>query len=477
MLALLTFFILVLALSVDALEVTIGDAEAIYPDEQASFPVIITNDRSATDTVELTLRADTQWSFETRPLTYLSPFTIQEGDSAVFDLLVTPISPSLLSGKYSLTIPFSSFLTGETTAYDVIVQIKNPDSLTDYVPALSFVLDAVEDVDPRKISKVKLEVRNRNPLNITEMVVDVSSSLYNETKIVPIEPLETTTIIFEIQYDPQQEPTDDILVLTVTAGETIFTPIRKEIHIIQYVDIIEYKHNPQGFFFKTTTVTEYTNKGNAETAERLIYPTSLFAQFFTSTDPDGDVIHDNGLLYYATDVTFPINETVVVTHVVNYRPLFILVLLIAAGVWLYFVFRSPVVVRKETITQHIDSNGRMKIKVLIHIKNRSMKLVDDVDVRDKIPAVAELEKHFELGTMAPSKILKHPHAGTILQWKIHHLEAYEERIITYKIQSRFSIVGNFTLPGTEVKFKGKKDEVISVVSPVAKVAAEVSYIF
>ena len=58
--------------------------------------------------------------------------------------------------------------------------------------------------------------------------------------------------------------------------------------------------------------------------------------------------------------------------------------------------------------------------------------------------------------MKPEQILKHDKAGTILQWHIPHLEAYEERIITYKVSSMYQIVGNFQLPSAVVQFKGRK---------------------
>ena len=54
-------------------------------------------------------------------------------------------------------------------------------------------------------------------------------------------------------------------------------------------------------------------------------------------------------------------------------------------------------------------------------------------------------------------------------WKIPHLEAYEERIITYKVLSMYQIIGDFELPATLVQFKNKKQQLITVKSNSVKV--------
>jgi hypothetical protein len=452
-LLLLTLF-LVVPVVFGSFEVEITAADSIYANETAVYHVKVNNTGRSDETITTDFAFDIKWSFETDPLTYLSQFTLLPGEETEFDIILVPTSPLLSSGKYAFSIPFVTDTTEEVV--DVILHIKNPDALTGYVPSLSFVLDAVELVDPRQTSKVKLEVRNRNPLDISEMVVHLDSDLYSDTQIVPIESLGATTVVFEIDYDPQQVPVDDVLLLTVSVGETSFAPIRKEIEIISYEDIVEYQKPSSSLFFKTETVTEYTNNGNVDVVEEFKYAVSGIGSFFTSTDPKGSVVEDEGLLYYVTSVEIPLGETVTIVHTISYRPLALLVLLAGLGVLLYYKHRSPVVVSKETVTLDVDKDGRMKIKVLIHLKNRGSRLVEDVDVRDKIPAVAEIEKHFEMGTLKPTKILKHQKAGTLLVWSIHHLEAYEERIITYKVKSMYAIVGNLYLPSTTARFKDKK---------------------
>ncbi|MEK6867984.1 MAG: hypothetical protein AABX98_04125 [Nanoarchaeota archaeon] len=458
--------------AVTAIEVRNTAEASIYPNETAVYTFTVKNADTRSERIELAFGLDPKWSFETDPLSYLSGFTVEADETITFDLHIVPTSPYISSGKYAITIPIQSD-TGEEEFVDLILYIKNPDALTGYLPSLNFLLDAQEQVDPRQLYRVKLEIQNRNPLDIDVMKVQLTSALYNETQTTSIDPLGSSTVLFEINYGAQQPPTEDTLLLTVTVGTKIFNPIKKEIEIIPYADIVEVQYSTKSFLFKTTQTTEYTNKGNSDVTKTFRYGTSGFEQYFTGGSPEGAIVEEEGLLYYETDVLLAVNVPVTVTYTVSYRSiLYYILLFILAGICYYFL-RSPLVVNKEVVTISVDKEGHTKMKVLIHIKNRTMHLVDDVEVIDKIPAVAEIEKHFELGTMKPEKVMKHDKAGTVLFWKIPHLEAYEERIITYKVSSIYQIVGDFKLPAVLVKFKNKKQQHGKVSSNTVRVGKNV----
>ena len=436
-------------------EVTTSTDEVIYSNETAEYTFTVTNPGSSDERIEIVFGLDSKWSFETDPLSYLSGFTVPAGSSLSFGVRIHPYSSLISSGKYAISIPLRSE-TGEEETPEVYLYIRNPNALSGYLPSLNFLLDAQEQVDPRQIEKVRLDIINRNPLNITSLDVILKSDLYNASQNTHVEPLSTTSVLFEIPYNSHQPPTTDTLELTVVVGEKIFTPIKKQIQIIPYADIVEVHYPASSFFFKTTEKAEYTNNGNADTTKQFKYPVGLFSRYFTSTHPAGAVVEDQGLWYYETDVLLPAGIPISFTYSINYRPIIWVLLALALLLWCYYKFRSPLTVRKEVVTLSVSKEGHTKLKILLHVKNRTLHLVDDVAIEDKIPAVAEIDKHFEIGTVKPEKILKHEKAGTILHWHFPHLEAYEERIITYKLSSMYQIVGNFQLPGAVVHFKGKK---------------------
>ncbi len=468
----MVLFSFLLLNSVLAIEVSGTTENSIYANETAVYTLSVTNTYRDNERLELDFGLDQKWSFETDPLSYLSSFTVDVGETVTFDIFITPTSPYISSGKYAIAFQLISE-TGDEKVVDLILYIKNPDALTGYLPSLNFLLDSQGYVDPRQTSRVKLEIQNRNPLDINIMEIQLTSTLYNETKTTSIKPLGSATVIFEITYDPQQKPIGDTLFFTVTVGDKVFTPIKKEIEIIPYADIVEVQYPTKSFLLKTTQSTEYINKGNSDMTKTLRYATSSFEQYFTGGNPEWIVVEESGLLYYETEVTFPVDVPVVVTYTVNYRPLLYIVILMIAGAVCYYFFRSPVVVKKEVIPLTVHKDGHTKMKVLIHIKNRTIHLVDDVEIIDKIPAVAEIEKRFELGTMKPEKVMRHDKAGTVLFWRIPHLEAYEERIITYKISSIYQIVGEFKLPAVHLKFKNKKQKYVKVASDSVRVGKTV----
>ncbi len=462
---LFVFFIFLSA--VQAFEIDTTEVASIYANETATYTVLVKNTDNTPLNLDIVLGLDSKWSFETTPLSYLSGFTVQAFENITFDLHVIPISSITPSGKYLLNVPIRS--ESEEQVADLIIYIKNPHALTDYLPSLNFVLDAQEQIDPRQTQRVKLDILNRNPLKISDMQVVLTSALYNETKNTRIDPLGFTTVEFDISYDPKQQPGDDTLVLTVIVGDKTFTPLKKAVEIIAYSDIIEVQYPTKSFFFKTTQKTEYTNNVNSDLVKEITFPTTRFQQYFVSANFDGEIIEEQGLLYYKTQVLLPVDVPITVQYYVSYRSFVYLLLLLALGVGGYYYFRSPLTIKKEVVTLNIAKDGKTKLKVLIHVKNRGMRMVDDVEIFDKIPAVAEIDKHFEVGTVKPEKIMKHDKAGTILQWHISHFEVYEERIITYKVNSMYQIVGDFTLPSAHLKFRNKRQQLIKMRSNTVKV--------
>ena len=459
------FVFLLLLTSVYGFDIQTSETASIYANETAEYTFTVTSDKHAD--YEILLGLDPKWSFETEPMSYLSGFTAEEDESISFTLRIIPISPLITSGKYILSVPIRT--ADEEEVADIILNIKNPHALTGYLPSLNFMLDAQERVDPRQTERIKLEILNRNPLDIPEMQVILTSALYNETKTTSIEPLESTTVVFDVIYDTHQKPVNDTLVITVVVGDKIFTPIRKQIEIIPYADIVELQYPEKSFFFKSTQTTEYTNNGNADIVKEIKYPVTCFRRYFVSGNYEGEIVEEQGLLYYTMNVLLPTQVPVTVECYVSYRSLIYLLLLIVLGVGAYYYFRNPLMIKKEVVTLHVSKEGHTKLKVLLHVKNRSMGIVDDVEIIDKIPAIAEIDKHFEVGTVKPEKVMKHEKAGTILQWHISHFEAYEERIITYKVHSMYQIVGDYTLPSALLKFKNKKQQLVRITSKTVKV--------
>jgi hypothetical protein len=135
-----------------------------------------------------------------------------------------------------------------------------------------------------------------------------------------------------------------------------------------------------------------------------------------------------------------------------------LVILIVAIISYYF-FRSPIIIQKSAFKLsegEANGEGINDLKIRLYVKNRSNKVIEQVKLVDRIPSTIEVEKDFHLGTIRPDKLLKNPPKPTKAVWNIPALEPFEERIITYRIRSKLSIVGGVTLPSAYVKFRNSR---------------------
>jgi hypothetical protein len=79
-----------------------------------------------------------------------------------------------------------------------------------------------------------------------------------------------------------------------------------------------------------------------------------------------------------------------------------------------------------------------------------------MSVIDRVPKLAEVSTQKTIGTLEPTKILKHEKKGTLIKWEIDTIESQEERILSYKIITKLSILGRFTMPQTIVKYQTKR---------------------
>ena len=127
----------------------------------------------------------------------------------------------------------------------------------------------------------------------------------------------------------------------------------------------------------------------------------------------------------------------------------------------YFSYRSSIVIRKIASNIEKLEGGISELKIVINIKNRGNKPLRDITIIDKIPNIADVEKELYIGTLQPVKILKHENKGSIVKWIIDDLGAGEERVISYRIKSRLSILGDFNLPSTSVRFKFRGKDKLS----------------
>lgn len=433
----------------------------IFYDEIAEYEVVIQNSRNIEQVFTIVPPIQASWSFQTDPVYALSSFDVEKNGEGSFTFFITPNTVEA-PGRYLVPVKIKS--STEEQMFDVELFIKNSaPQYTGYVPSLTLHAGVPEGINPSKVVPVHVELTNRNVLTINELVVTLEGPLVDETQTTSLGPLEKKTIDFNLHFSPSQEATTTFFDIKATADGYDVNPVRKEIRVVPYGEIEEIISTENEFFKEVTSIT-LNNKANVQNTHEVLFPTTFFSRFFTKLSVPYTVEKRDGDRYVVGSVTLGIQEEIVVLASKNYRPIFILLLLAVLGLGLYYLFRSPLTVKKKGIVLEKSSHGHVQLKITLLVKNRTRRIVDGVSITDKVPHVAAFADGVLKGTMRPDKVMGHAKHGTVLKWDVVHLEAFEERIITYAVRLKISILGNFDLPAASVRYKNQRHRFVRVYS-------------
>jgi hypothetical protein len=453
------FFLIVCSFSVAAgfAVKTTPVYNTILPGEQALFDVTITNTGNYEDTYRMFI-SDITWDVQTQPLSdFFGGMKIKPEESKTTRLIIRPELDKPY-GAHRVTLSVKSQNAGVIKLSYLNVNLVSPKpQIRDYLAAVSRIVDIPSQIDPRKEFDIKVNLQNRNPKNISELIITLRSNLIKKKVVTSLEPLAKKSVTVPVKLDALTPPQKDLLRVALTVENSTLQPeIEEEFQIIGYSEITEEEAEPRKGFLSTTREITYFNDGNLEAQKLVQIRTNFFKKIFTSTQPEHFVISRENKQYLAWQLTLKPQESVTVTVTESYVPLFIISVIIIVALVLYYVLRSPLIIKKEAAVIGLREGGISELRVLLHIKNRTKKPFERLTVADRVPKIAEMEKELEVGTLKPTKVFQHRKEGTIIKWEIDGLEKYEERMLSYRLKSKLSILGGFNLPPALLKFYDEK---------------------
>ncbi len=459
---LVILFLILFSLSVQAQSFSPWDVSTtpikaeIKQGEDAQIELTIINNQEKTDTFRLSI--DTlQFSIRSdTPSDYLSGMLIQPHDTrsaVIYFRTYGIIEPSL----YQIPITVQSVLGNTKRTEFVYVRVRSDaPEIRDYFAAVDRILKIPAQVDPRQPMRVEINLRNRNPKNISVLGIYLKSNLTETYVQTTLRPLESKIVMAELALDQLTPPQDNFIQLQLVVDNTTVNPIiREPFSIISYSDVNIDEVGGQNTFLTKTHEYKVTNNGNVERRYTMEVKTSFIDSLFTSSTPRSYAINRQDATYLAWDLALQPDETATVKSSTSYLPVALLLLLGIISIIVYFLFRSPLIISKEASVMTTKEGGIAKMKVLIHIKNRSGRSFDKVTIVDKIPTIVEIEKEGEVGTIRPTRIFSNPNEGTTVKWELGSLEKFEERLITYKIRSKLTILGGINLPTGMITYTTK----------------------
>tara|TARA_Y100000310_G_C20698725_1_gene827722 strand:+ start:5214 stop:6659 length:1446 start_codon:yes stop_codon:yes gene_type:complete len=452
-LVVLVFVILVLASFVSAERSTFNIHaldNQISPSEKATFELSLTNKADSIQRFSLFSFAQ-GWIIEPNPLKD-KIIDLAPGQTYKTTIEVTPLE-DFAPGIYTVGMNIESDLGDRHLA--TLKLYLNPDQPLDYLPAIKAVVDMDEKISPQEPVSVTLFLENRNPLDLKDLVIRIQSDIpeFVQEARVDLPPLSKKTVDFTITPNRFTQPKEYFLFFVFQKdGETVKV-IDKKIEIISLEPPFDFEETIEKKYLRYSSTLAVTNNGNVLNTQLVKVPASWWKALFSNADSQ----LEDGQRYLVWELTLKPSEQKSIEYVTNYRIFVYILLLLAIFGIFYYSVQSPFVLKKKAITTKMDQDGSLsEIKVTLEVRNKSKKTLKHLSIEDVVPAIANVEKSLELGTLRPHAI-KHTKHGTKVVWNLAELDGLEHRLITYKVKAKLNILGTFSLPRAVVKYsKGKK---------------------
>lgn len=449
--AVLLLFLLIFASAAYAADFTtsiIGGKDSIKQNETAIYRLVIGHLLGQPHSFEI-YSTDVLWDVRTK-----APLVVLPGTNFETDLYLRPLN--LNPGMYSIPLDIKMTGTLQTIHHDLQLEVTSqlPPTAA-YLPAIRGTVTMSRKVDPKDPVRVYVKLENQNKKMLNNIKVKLRSNVVNKDYDVSLKPLETKKLTFEAAIDPLTPPQEDVMKVTAVSieGPEVY---QFEIVPVPYT-VVSYEDFSQDSVdeistLKTIRTITLKNNGNAPYTDKYRIPTNMVSSLFTTAQPAALRIGNN-LIW---DLNLQKGETQMIIVTTNYRPLAFLILALAILAVAYFLFRSPIVMTKQAAVVGTREGGISDLKILLTVKNRSNRQVKSVNIIDLVPRIATLKQDQEIGTVMPDKTVHNDIKGTLLKWNIDQVEPNEERLISYKIQSKLSILGGITLPVAVARFITEK---------------------
>ena len=462
----LPIILLIILSSFAYAEPVVLEKERIYANDFFQVKVEpIKNEISTQDYLSIIFSEVYEWKWvRSEPLLYTASETaLYPAKETKFIIKLDPLE-NLASGTHILKAVFK--VRNSNSALDIPLDtyIKS-NSISKYSPDLQGTIDFPNEVDPREDNKIRLKLENFNPREYSEEEIKVTL----ESPLLGVmeastgiagrvdDQIATAFLEWPVSLAENQKPTKDTVVGQLEIDGQVQHIGAFVYNIVDYTERFKEEKKTESGFLKNKETIKYTNKGNNDKKQLIQHETGFFSRFFTSTNPKARLTKDiDGNRYFEWEIDLKSDENYTLEILVNYRWLFYAIILILLFLFYNYMDQSPLRITKEAHNIETAEGGISQIKININIKNEGVKPIENIDIIDKVPNIVDVLKDFDVGTLSPSRFTK-KNGATLIKWEIPEIDPQEERILTYRIKSKLSILGDFSLPVANLKYsKGKR---------------------
>ena len=321
-----------------------------------------------------------------------------------------------------------------------------------YRPALRGSVSLPESFVPGEPIKITVKIENQNRIDHERIAIKFRSDLINRDEEISLGPLKQDIVAFELTLDEKTPPQSDLLRTTLFAFDEDksyqFDLIPVPYSVLAWGEIAQGETVQRTFLGSIRTI-RLTNVGNVRRMARYVFDSNLLLNLFIKTTPKS--ARENGDHVWVQPLQAGESPTITITS--NYWPLYVIALLAAIIVAGYYLFRSPLLLKKRATMLSAREGGISELRITVSVQNRGKKDLRKIRVIDLVPRIAKISRESELGSVSPHKVIQHERKGQIIHWHVDKLEPGEERMISYRIRSELSILGELELPSVMAKFE------------------------
>lgn len=424
----------------------------VYAGQSNELEIPVKNDGDSTDTFYFSIWP-TEWVAIDKYWVAL-----KAGETGEISFTLTP-PVDAEEETITFTITVTSVSTKESYTEQVYLDVKRKTRV--FISELKLNKQSLKPGDTLIIQPIitNLDKKETHEVYVTTKILKDGLIVQKFEDSVSIEPesKKTLTNSFEVRITNLFGSYEIIVTIRDSLNEFV-DESKSSFKIKRVYDVFEEKSVKYGFLCSVIEV-KITNRGNVprsgfSVTESVPMISKYF--FYPEVEPTYETKKDNRIVY-GWSVEVDPGETKAIKYQFRFINIALSsgIVIVAIIIIFWFMFKPTLSKSYRGILA-----GQNEIKVLLSIKNKTRKQLNNVIVTDFVPPIARVIREFQ--TLVPEITRKQ--TGTGLKWKISKLKPIEERIITYKIKPVIEITGELKLPKSHFTYetrKGKKKMVAS----------------
>ena len=318
-----------------------------------------------------------------------------------------------------------------------------------------YVKDFPETIEPGKDFIFTLRLENNVPESLNNVNVYVTSELFEDHQTIQLFETQEREMEFNFPIESTAPSGAYEFGVRVFYGDEMQGSTEEDFSISLNKDVTESIEDVAKFLHRDITVTK-TNNGNyvvGESYDLELGPIEKWFARYSIRPTYKDSVGSHWSFNLEPGENYSINAKI------DYRPLVIaLIAIIVFTLLMVYWLSKGVIVKKEVFKLKQTSEGVSDFKIMLHIKNNTNKTVKNLMLIEMLPRVINPLPKF--GTLRPNNVQK-GEKGVRMIWRIHELLKGEERIISYDVEAKMKIIGQFMLPQAMAKYRTHRGKVMA----------------